>query len=621
MNLTHHRLAGCEHFDTGAFDATMRDLGHAITGDGAPVFWAKQWRKSLANEIRRRFREATHSMLPWFVITDEPEGWLLVSVPGHAEDPCPHCVSWAIHNGPVRRLSREDRYRNPLRQLMRSPMEFVHVAHALDEALGLPAASLVHWPQMSHFPRQVGHRHRLPQREYLWREPWCLMCGQPEAHRGPVDGNAVIQHHFDHAGPWVGRFSGWGTYGLPPWGCNVTMNVTARGDGGALPGARDRASGKGRTQVESARSAVGECIERRAVTAPPPWLEVKRDIRAAHLRGDGLADPGPLVMTPRECNPFSERQWDARDAVNARGHAHYAIPRHRADDWTDLDWVEGWDYTKQEARWIPMDHVFYRPGIPRKYFVPDTNGAAASPDSFEEAVCRGFRELAERDAFAPWWFWMQEGKPEIPMEIDSWTAGAKKAFWKHHRRHVHMLDLTVIPELPVVVCVTYLDTPLQSGPAKGGLDIVTGAGCGVDTAEAARRAVGEAVQCMGSNLSFEERQAIHNDDPDALVGAQWTRETAPWHWPGVDAPSIVLPRKNYDPHEMIEEYAETMRGLSGWLAAVDVSPGARDLRVAKVFAPELCHFWRREAQGRLYELSGGKGSKPEDIPQTVEQWL
>ena len=610
MNLTHRRLPGCEHFDTAPFDQAAMHLGHAITGIGAQVFWAKEWSKSLADDILSQLTGA-----PWFVVTDEPEGWLLVSIPGMKEDPCPHCVSWALHNGPLRRLSREGHHLNPLRQLMRSPMEFMHIAHALHESISLPGASLVHWPQMSHWPRQVGHRHRLPQREYLWREPWCPSCGEKHGTPEPVDGNAIIQHHFDHAGPWVGRFSEWGTYGLPPWGCNVTLNVTARGDGRALPGARDRASGKGRNELESARSAVGECIERRAVTAPPPWMYVADDIST-----NDLLRRGGLVMTPAECNPFGEKQWAERRAINARGHAHYKVPAHRADNDTSLDWVKAWDYVEKAYRRIPLDHVFYRPGIPRKYFVPDTNGAAASPDSFEEAACRGFRELVERDAYAPWWFFMQEGKPEIPLEIDPWTAQAKKVFWEQHRRHVHLLDLTVIPSMPVVQCVTYLDTPLQTGPAKGGLDIITGAGCGVDTAEAARRAVGEAVQCMGSNLTFEQRQAIHNNDPDALIGAGWNRDTAPWHWPGVDAPSIVLPRK-YDAREELQRYAQIMKDMGSWLAVVDISPGARDLRVAKVFTPTLVHFWLRAGQPRLYELSGVEGVTEDDIPQRVQQWL
>ena len=610
MNLTHRKLVGCEHIDTGPFDEMAAKLGHEIVEDGQPVFWAREWSRRVANTIGDEELPAT-----WFVVTDEPEGWVLVAVPGYEEDPCPHCVSWAVHNGPVRRLSREGGHRNPLRQLMRSPMELVHVAHALDQALALPAASLVHWPQMSHFPRQVGFRHFVPQREYLWREPWCVHCGMKTAPE-PVDGNALIQHHTDHAGPWVGVLSEWGVYGCPPWGANVTGNVTARGDGTALPGARDRASGKGRNEEESHRSMIGECIERRALTAPPPWLSVKRNISTHDLECKGA-----LTMTPEQCNPFSERQWTARGSINARGHAHYALPRHRADAHTPLDWVKGWDYTAKAWRHIPLDHVFYRPGRPRKHFVPDTNGCAASPDSYEEAVCRGFRELVERDAYAAWWWWQKDDLPEIPLGIDPWTAQAPDQLWKHYRRHVHLLDMTVIPSMPVVQCVTWLDTPLQSGPAKGGWDIVTGAGCGVDTAEAARRAVGEAVQCIGGNLSFEERQAIHNNDPDALVGAQWTRETAPWHWPGKDGPSIVLPQRKYDPKDMIEGYCDIMRGMGGWLAAVDITPGARNLRVAKVFAWPLQHFWRREGNPRLYELSGREGLTEQDIPQSTEIWL
>ena len=564
-------LAGTEHWDKAAL---AEHAGEAV------IFTATGWSKGVADSIAHWLADRKHKGR-WAVVTDEPEGWLAVVVPPRTDAPCPHCLSWRIHNSPIRRLSREIRFTQPVRALRRSPHELADVGRWIGRQTHPPAAVLQHWPQMSWWGRA-----QVPRHEWIWREEWCPTCGDPKFVAGDgADVRAIVQHHHDHAGPWGGIFSETHTAGTAA-APNVVLNVTARGDGRGLPGARDRASGKGRTVQESAAGAVGECTERRAVTAPPPWARVIRGASREWMTAQGYR-----TLPHHDLQPFSEDQWRRRHAINAEGHAHYKVPEERPDDTTELDWVEGRDLVSGGTVWLPLDHVFYRPGRPRRHFVPDTNGCAAGT-SPSDAVERGFRELAERDAWNAWWVGA-ESPPGLPLDIDPQAVAVAREL-AQHGRSIHLLDLTLFPDLPVVMAVSPLVEPLKDGPAEGGLDIIHGAGCAPTFAEAARRAVGEVVQCAMLGSPPAHRLAFHVNDPDALQGMRWNRETAPWHWPeGEHRPAD--PEK---PTSWFYGYRDLAKQWGSPLVAVDISPGARELPVWKVVCPFLAHFWPRRAHPR-----------------------
>ena len=572
---------------TGTEDWDLDPLA-AAAGPGA-VFVAREWCRELAAVIAAWLTD-TGWRGRWSVVTDEPEGWLAVVVPARTDAPCPACISWRIHNSPIRRLSREVGTSQPVRALRRSPHELREVGRWIAEQADPGAAVLKHWPQLSWWGRQDVPRH-----EWIWREPWCPECGR---HDGPIEGDvdaaAIVQHHHDHAGPWGGVFSESVTAGTRH-SPNVVLNVTARGDGRGLPNARDRASGKGRTARESATSALGECTERRAITAPAPWLRVVRNSRDAMLATDRRTLPF------HELEPFSDEQWAEREEINAAGHAHYKIPLGRPDDETVLDWCEGVDLVTGEPVWLPVDHVYYRPGIPRSHFTPDSNGAAAGR-SWADAACRGFRELAERDAWCGWWYGI-ETRPGLPLALDPWcvkVAGDLAGYG----RTVHLLDLTVYPELPVVLAVGALTEPMAGGAWKGGRDIVPGAGCAPTYAEAARRAVGEVVQCAMLGRSPEQRMAYHLNDPAAREAVGWEKEGQPWLWPDGEH----LPEDPPEPDGgWLDAYAALAEGWDSPLVVTDLTPGRWELPVVKAVCPHLRHFWPRLAHPRWPD---GPGNVP-----------
>ena len=563
--------------------------GLAAAAGSCTVFTAKVWSKGLADDIAEYLGSRT--VHRWAVVTDEPEGWLAIVIPARTDAPTPHCLSWRVHNSPIRRLSREMGFTQPVRALRRHPEELRQVGAWIGQQSDPGTAIVQHWPQLSWWGRRV-----VPPHEWIWREPW--MDGK-DAPQEAVDVRAIVQHHHDHAGPWGGTFSESSTVGVD--GCpNVVLNVTARGDGRALPGARDRASGKGRTVQESAASAVGECTERRAITAPAPWLRTLRNNRMQ------IARAGLRTLEFHELEPFSEAQWLAGDAINATGHAHYKVPANRPDDDTVLDWVEGEDLATGETVMLPLDHLYYRPGRARSHFVPDTNGAAAGR-SREDAIERGLRELAERDAWCQWWYG-KERKPAIPLDVDPQCLAVEKAL-AGHGRTLHLLDLTLNPMFPVVMAVGALAVPLKDGPAKGGNDLIHGAGCAPTFAEAARRAVGEVIQCAMLGSDPAKRLAFHLNDPAARIGMGWNRDTAPWNWPDPDQV-----RRGVDPATpedgWLAAYARMARAGGHALIVHDMTPGFRELPVWKAVAPFFRHFWPRLAHPRWPTSDGTTGNVP-----------
>ena len=572
------------HF--GKSDALVRRVIDQVT-DGrvqAPLFHADRWSRSFAERIA----DSGELDGPWYALTEEPEGWLLFAGDTRrADEPGPLDVAWRIHCGPIRRLAREPASRQPTRQRL-SEMELACIAATLADIHegGDVQASLTWFPLHQRWNR-TRFRRRLeqdPQTELVWPlDPPAGASREPLTLDDPgIDPDVAVEHERLHAGPWAGLFTACGDYGVSGWASNVVLDVTGRGDGRPLPGARDRASGKGRTWEESFRSAVGEAIERRALTTPHPGIEKIEQV--AHRWVDT-----PCV-SPDDCQPFSERQWREQDQVNRAGHAHYKLPLERTTNETLLDWMEGRDALTGEPVLVPFDHVFYRLGIPRKHFVPDTNGAAAGR-SFKDAAGRAVCELVERDAVSRWWY-LREEKHGLPLTVDPWVARGPDHLAKWGRG-LHLLDVTLHPELPVVVAVSPLLEPLRNPPWSGGLDMITGAGCAPTYSEAARRAVGEIVQCAMLGRPLEERLAFHHHDPAARQGALWNRETCPWHFPQGGAVWQSPAPVEGGEEERWQACLAVLRRVGGRCVLLDITPDRRSLRVAKVVSPALVHFWPR----------------------------
>ena len=397
----------------------------------------------------------------------------------------------------------------------------------------------------------------------------------PVMHPGKPVPEVVREVTNLRTGPWIGWCESWRDVGIQGWAHNVTMDVSGRGDGRPLPGARDRVSGKGRTHEESLTSAVGELCERRACTAPAPWVK-----KISGTKAD-LEQEGYDFIDFHDLEPFSTDQWADRDAINGMGHAHHKVSLKKPGSHTPLEWVEGRNLLDGSDVLVPLDYCYYKPGVPRTYFVPDSNGTAAG-SSVEDATRRGLCELLERDAVSRWWY-LKEEKQGILLDVDPMGARAEQEMAKRGR-WIHLLDLTrKNSPCPVVVAVTGTwDTS-----TTGGEDIVPGFGCAPTYAEAARRAIGEAVQCCAFGMSVHQRMAVHNNDPDAWRGARWRRSTERWLRPhGYYLPTEKTPQKT------AREISEGISTLtSGQVYVVELT--SEGLPVVKTIAPGLRHWWPR----------------------------
>src|SRR5512146_2045233 len=158
---------------------------------------------------------------------------------------------------------------------------------------------------------------------------------------------------------------------------------------------RGLSGGKGPTDAEARASAMAEAIERYCGTWQPD--------RAEHQASFAQHGPGAAVR-PSDILLFSPRQYAGRRELNP-GLAHFhRIPEPVADD-TVISWTDGWSLTNDRQVALPAAYCWY--GHPSLASAPvcgaDSNGCAAG-DSLEDAVLRGFCELAERDSVALWWY-------------------------------------------------------------------------------------------------------------------------------------------------------------------------------------------------------------------------
>jgi ribosomal protein S12 methylthiotransferase accessory factor len=145
----------------------------------------------------------------------------------------------------------------------------------------------------------------------------------------------------------------------------------------------------------------------------------------------------------------------------------------------------------------------------------DTAGLACGSNR-EDAACRGFMELVERDAAALWWY-NRVARPRLhPDRLgDDLVAGIAR--WMAGRRRVLILnDLTTDFGLPVVAAFSHdLD---DAAPALG-------FGAGRSAAEAARHAVGELAQ-FEANLALIEVQVRERGEAWLTPAARALRDWA-----------------------------------------------------------------------------------------------
>ncbi|MYA89801.1 MAG: TOMM precursor leader peptide-binding protein [Boseongicola sp. SB0662_bin_57] len=361
---------------------------------------------------------------------------------------------------------------------------------------------------------------------------------------------------------------------------------------------RSKSAGKGSTPEQSRASALCEAIERYSGTCQGDEIRVRG--RLADFLGDDEA------IHPNDVQLFSDRQLDDAKSINAKGHPYNIVPP-RFDRDAEIDWTPVWSLTQRRHRLLPTSMLYSMAPEQRSPLdlIADSNGCAAG-NTLEEAILQGFYELAERDAFAIWWYNRLRVPAVVLDSFDDEYLAAASDYYARCGREMWMLDITSDFGIPTFVALSRR-TDAQDE------DIIYGAGTHADPHIAALRAVCELNQCLSwlpRPGKADGRPTI--DDPLAL----WWWKTARLAECGWLEPATGEPHRRASDYPVEEttdarDDVETCRALveaKGMeFLVLDQTRPDIGMPVARVIVPGMRHFWARFAPGRLYDVPVSMG--------------
>ncbi|RQR61186.1 bacteriocin biosynthesis cyclodehydratase [Burkholderia sp. Bp9126] len=342
-------------------------------------------------------------------------------------------------------------------------------------------------------------------------------------------------------------------------------------------------SGKGRTDEQARASALCEALERFSSVYQGDEATVTGSMDA--LLADPACDAEPIHVNALQ--QFSERQFDARDTINAltRDVRKQVPPRFTARD--VIDWTPAWSLVSGKRHLVPLSYCYAEtPGSAQADVacVHNPNGCAAG-STLDEAILQGMLELIERDAVAIWWY-NQVPRPGIDLAsfeepyFDALVREYETLGWR-----LWALDVTQDLSVPAVAA-------LAENPANGRFSI--GFGCHLDARIAVQRALTEVNQLL--DLAADAPHPWDRDklsETGFLYPASDVCLTTGSTWPPIDAATLPA---------AIAHCVGKIAAAGMDVLVVDKTRPDIGLSVAQVIAPGLCHFWPRFGARRLYDV-------------------
>ena len=571
---------------------------------------------------------------PWTLV--RPRGMEVLFGPVFRADrvgPCWDCLSY--------RLRSHQEVHNFLRNVAGEEAAFKPFAAqpAVLEALyGLIAAEIVKWLVLDEaapiheqvIAMNVGTF--ASSLHPVMRRPQCLACGDEALHRPdrppvPLSLKASPKAHRNSGGTravapevtlakyrhlvspisgvvtWLSRTTDETDSWLHVHWAGSNLGMRARSLSSLRRSLRSKSAGKGSTREQSEVSALCEAIERYSGACLGDEIRIRR--RFVEFAGEDEA------IHPNDAQLFSDNQLDNAKGINAKGHPYNVVPP-RLDPDAEIDWTPVWSLTQRRHRYLPTSMLYSMPAEQRgpADLIADSNGCAAG-NTLEEAILQGFYELAERDAFAIWWYnRLRVPAVDICSFDDEYLASAPDQY-AGYERELWMLDVTSDIGIPAFVALSRRpDAPTE--------DIIYGAGAHADPRIAALRAICELNQCLTwlpRPGNGDGRPAI--DDPMAL----WWWKTARLADCSWLAPAAGMAPRKASQYPVIET-ADTREDVENCRAAVeargmeflvlDQTRPDIGMPVARVIVPGMRHFWARFAPGRLYDVpvSMGRRNRP-----------
>ena len=598
----------------------------ANVGTGAPgltVIVCDDYLEARLAETNRRQLEAG---APWMLVRARGMEPLFGPVfrPG-GEGPCWDCLGY--------RLRSHQEVHNFLRDLAGEEAAFKPFAadaEVLDSLYGLIAAEIVKWLVLDDaapiHDQAVAMRLGTfeSSRHPVMRRPQCQFCGDealhcadrpparlclkssPKSHRSSSGARsvapAVTLARYRHlVSPisgvvtWLKRTTDEADAWLHVHWAGSNLGMRSRSLSSLRRSLRSKSAGKGSTREQSEVSALCEAVER----------------YSGAFHGDEIRVPGrfadfPAAIHPNDVQLFSDDQLDNAKRINEQGHPYNIVPP-RLDPDAEIDWTPVWSLTNERHRLLPTSMLYSMTPEQRGSadLIADSNGCAAG-NTLEEAILQGFYELAERDAFAIWWYnRLRVPGVDLSSFDDEYLASAID-YYARCDRDLWMLDITSDFGIPAFVA-------LSRKPDAQTEDIIYGAGAHADPRIAALRAVCELNQCL-TWLPRTGDGLPKIDDPLAL----WWWKTArladcSWLAPAVDEPPrkalqypVVDSADSRDDVEFCRALVEA-RGLE--FLVLDQTRPDIGMPVTRVIVPGMRHFWARFAPGRLYDVPVGMGRR------------
>jgi oxazoline/thiazoline synthase len=303
-----------------------------------------------------------------------------------------------------------------------------------------------------------------------------------------------------------------------------------------------------------------------------------------------LADRGESAVPPEALLQFSARQYDDRQLTKLTASGPNQVPE-RFDPETELEWSKVWSLTHERTRELPAALCWFGSVVPCLGGA-NSNGCAAG-STLEEAILHGLGELIERDSVALWWY-SRARRPGVDLNSfgDPYYDLLRERL-AELGRELWVLDLSTDLGVPAFVAVSCRADGGSSAP-------LFGFGANLDAATAVSRAVTEHNQIVAGSTS----PSLSPRPPNPFAGVDAVRE--PWLFPD---PAVRHRRAGDYTSAATDDIAKDVAICVARLAEVgievlvlDQSRPECELRVVRVTAPGLRHFWRRLAPGRLYDV-------------------
>jgi ribosomal protein S12 methylthiotransferase accessory factor len=225
--------------------------------------------------------------------------------------------------------------------------------------------------------------------------------------------------------------------------------------------------GKGETEDEAVKGAIGEAIERYCAWQP----DYEAILEASYK------ELGSTAISPPEFVMYSETQYENKE-----------IPYRPFDKNRNIGWVRGRSLLEDDEVFLPASLAYlghFGQGGDEQLCLNTSNGLAAG-SSVDAAVLSGLYELIERDGFLITWM-NKLSVAEINFDALSGLPYYIRTFYERFGIEIRVFNATT--DIPVYVMMGFAIDRSGDGPTA-----VVGLGCSLDPVEALKKALLEVCQ-------------------------------------------------------------------------------------------------------------------------------